>query len=482
MDNVKRKSGVLAHVSSLWGDFSSGSLGKEALEWLDFLADCKFSVWQVLPFCRPDEFNSPYKSLGAFSTNPFLIDIPTLYDEGVISKSELEGARQSSPYLCEFERLRLERLSLLKKAASRFKNTDKIDDFMQNHPETDSFCMFMALKDANGGGEWTKWNVNKISDDDLFFYRFCEYTFHAQWQKIKDYANSRNISVVGDVPMYVSHDSADVWENPDEFLLDADFEPTGVAGVPPDYFCPDGQVWGNPLYNRKKMKENGFSWWRRRMRFMGEMFDGVRIDHFRAVDSYFKIPPHDKTAKNGKWQKGPGMPFVNAIKEAFPEGLIIAEDLGEITDSVRRLVEKSSFPGMRVLQFAFSGGDSVHLPHNYTKNSVAYTGTHDNNTLLGYVWECGEDERKRLFDYCGYDGENLDGCYEYIMRTMMQSHAALVVFPVQDLLFYGRDTRLNTPGKSGGNWDYRFTKEQIMNIDKGRLAKWNETYKRAPES
>lgn len=477
---MKRSSGVLMHISSLWGDYSVGSFGEEALEFIDFLSESGFKSWQVLPFCLPDSCNSPYKSYSAFSGNPFFIDLPTLNKEGLITDDELEGAKQKTPYACEFERLKDERLALLSLAAERFDDDKAIDEFFLTHKNTEQFCTFMALKASNGGTEWTKWQNDVPDAKTLKLWRFTQYTFFKQWKRVKDYANGKGVSVIGDIPIYVSLDSSDVWADPSQFQLDERYDPTSVAGVPPDYFSEDGQLWGNPLYNWKKMKADGFTWWKARMSFMTELFDGVRIDHFRGIESYYSISAGSDTAKNGKWVKGPGMAFVKAMKEVCGDKLIIAEDLGVITDKVAKLVHDSEFPGMRVLQFAFLGDEnSPHLPHNYPNNSVAYTGTHDNNTLLGYIWELDPENRKRLFDYCGYVGNDWDNSYESIMRTMFSSHAGLLILPIQDILFYGKDTRFNTPGSADGNWSYRVTRAQLDKIDRNRIAKWNKTYGRS---
>ena len=468
------------HVSSLWGEYSEGAFGEAAYEWIDFLCDCGFSVWQTLPFCLPDEYNSPYKSYSAFSSNPNFIDLPTLEKEGLLTKEELEAAKQNTPYSCEFERLSSERLALLEKASKRFKDGFLIESFLSSHPQTAKFCEFMALREANEGKEWTEWTNFVPCEDSLKLWQFTQYQFFKQWASVKEYANRRGISVIGDIPIYVALDSSDVWSAPEQFQLDQRNRPTSVAGVPPDYFCEDGQLWGNPLYDWKKMKTDGFSWWKERMLFMTELFDGVRIDHFRGLESYFSIPAGSKTAKNGKWVKGPGMALIKALRSVCGEKLLIAEDLGEITPAVHKLVKDSGFPGMRVLQFGFlTDGDSPHLPHNYDSNCIAYTGTHDNNTLLGYVWEIDESTRRRLFAYCGYAGGDWDHCYDAIMRTMFASHADLLMLPVQDLLFYGSDTRFNTPGKSDGNWAYRLTREQLKNIDRAKFREWNRAYGRA---
>ncbi len=476
---MKRASGVLMHISSLWGDYSEGAFGNEALEWIDFLCDCGFSYWQVLPFCLPDEYNSPYKSYSAFSGNPFFIDLNKLERQGLITKAELKVAVQETPYSCEFDRLQKERFALLKKAASRFNDKSAIEEFIKNYPHTDNFCRFMALKEVNDNAEWYDWTVDVPDAVTLHTWRFIQYTFFKQWAEIKEYANRRGISIIGDIPIYVALDSSDVWASPEQFQLDCEYKPINVAGCPPDYFSADGQLWGNPLYDWDKMKEDGFTWWKDRMSFMCSMFDGVRIDHFRGLESYYSIPATEKTARNGKWVKGPGMELINALKEVCGDKLIIAEDLGDITNEVRELVAESGFPGMRVLQFAFLGDDgSPHLPHNFDNNSVAYTGTHDNNTLLGYVWEIDEWQRRKLFAYCGYAGGDWDHCYDALVRTMFASHAGLLIMPVQDLLFYGSDTRFNTPGKSNGNWSYRLTREQLKNIDRVKFREWNRMYGR----
>ena len=478
-NSLTRSSGVLMHISSLWGDYSEGSFGKAAKEWIDFLAAGGFRVWQVLPFCLPDDCNSPYKSTGAFSLNPCFIDLPTLCAEGLLTERELSEAEQKTPYACEFDRLRKERFALLRKAAKRVKNLEPIEQFLKAHPRTAAFCRFMAFREANGNKEWIDWENTTVDPDTLLTWQFTQYECHRQWQEIHAYAKEKGVLIVGDLPIYVAYDSADVWENPGLFQLDEKNIPSSVAGVPPDYFSKDGQLWGNPLYDWKEMKRDGYAWWKERMQFMLELFDGVRIDHFRGLESYWSVPAGERTARNGKWVKGPGMDFIRAIRPVCEGKLVIAEDLGVITEAVRKLVEKSGFPGMRVLQFGFLGDtNSPHLPHNYDENCVAYTGTHDNNTLLGYVWELDSSTRARLLDYCGFKGSEWDTCYPDLQRMMWESHAKLVILPVQDLLLYGSDTRFNTPGKSEGNWSYRLKREQLGEVDLARFRHWNELYGR----
>ncbi len=443
---------------------------------IDFLYDCGFSYWQVLPFCMTDEYNSPYKSYSAFSANPYFIDLEVLKRKELITNSELSQTKQKSPYLCEFDRLGKERFNLLKKAASRVKNKTEIEDYISNSDYLSNFCKFMALKTSNGNKEWQNWECDIVDSEILFTWKFIQYEFYKQWKEIKNYANFKGIKIIGDIPIYVSLDSADVWSNSELFMLDKDGYPTHVAGVPPDYFSENGQLWGNPLYNWSAMKKDGYKWWCDRIKHLSAFFDAIRIDHFRGIESLWAVPVSAKTAKDGKWIKGPGMSLIKALKKAAGNTQIIAEDLGDITPPVRRLVNYSGFPGMRVFQFAFvSENNSPHLPHNYPQNCIAYTGTHDNNTLLGYLWELDEVTRERMLNYCGHKGDWKSGC-ESIIRTMLQSHAGLVIMPIQDLLGFGSDTRLNTPGKADGNWAYRITKEQLDSIDREYFKKLNKLY------
>lgn len=483
MHQMKRSSGVLMHISSLWGDYSCGSFGKEAKEFIDFLHSTYQSWWQVLPFGMADECNSPYKSYSAFAGNLNFVDLPTLCDKGYLKNEELNLAKQLTPYSCEYQRLSVERYELLKKAASRAYLTDekeKIQDFIKQKPHIEKFCEFMALKEINNQKQWSEWEVFDINKETLFTWQFIQYEFFTQWAEIKSYANSKGIKILGDIPVYVSYDSSDVWANRELFLLNDDGSMKSVAGVPPDYFSKDGQLWGNPLYNWDKMKEDNYSWWLQRLDAMLEMFDGVRIDHFRAFESYWSVDADSKTARDGRWIKGPGMDFIKRVSQNAGEKLIVAEDLGLITREVELLVEESGFPGMRVMQFGFlDSSDSCHLPHNYIKNSVAYTGTHDNNTLLGYVWELDEERRKNLLEYCGYTSSDWDKGYDHIIRTLYASVSDMVILPIQDILGFGSDTRLNTPGIAEGNWEYRVTKEQIDNIDKEKYKRLNVIYKRA---
>ena len=477
---MKRASGILMHISSIHGDYSIGSFGKEAREFVNFLSESGFTYWQVLPFCLPDTCNSPYKSFGAFSGNPYFIDLETLYEKGLITSSDLQSAKQNSPYLCEFERLKSERFSLLEKASKNFNDHAKMEEFYKKFPKVLEFCTFMALKTANGNLPHDEWSIFTPDGNSLATWKFIEYEFFTEWLELKRYANERGVKIIGDMPIYVDYDSSDLYFNKKEFLLDEKGKPTLVAGVPPDYFSKDGQLWGNPLYDWVAMKNNGYSWWKDRIEFHKQIFDGVRIDHFRAFQDYYAVKPTEKTARNGKWKKGARLPFINEIKKLAGDFTVIAEDLGHITKEVRTLVEKSGFPGMKVLQFGFLGEEnSPHLPHNYENNSVAYTGTHDNNTLLGFIWSLDENSKNKVMDYFNIPRDKWNESYDLIILKMLSSTAGLTIFPIQDVLKYGSDTRLNTPGVPDNNWAFRITKSALDGIDKNHYNYYNKLYSRS---
>lgn len=469
---MPRKSGVLLHISSLPGEYGIGSFGRDARRFVDFLAESGFAYWQILPLCMTNAYHSPYQSPASFSLNPLFIDLDAL----PLTPEERASARQQTPYVCEFERLEEERLPLLFKA---YEHADaaETDRVLSDKPELSALCEFLALREANAGAPWQTWT--KTAPENLGFYRFLQATAYSQWQELRAYANARGVKLIGDLPIYVDIDSADVWANPSQFQLDDKGYPTRVAGVPPDIFAADGQLWGNPLYDWDAMRADGYAWWKARIAWAMQLYDGVRIDHFRGIESYWGVPATAKTAKDGKWYPGPGMNLVKAIRTAAGEGLVIAEDLGDITDEVRALVAESGFPGMRVLQFAFmSDGESCHHPHRYCPNTVAYSGTHDNNTLLGFLWELPPDRRAHALAYCnGCEDDWRKSCGR-VIDTLYASASDLVITPVQDLLAYGADTRLNRPGEAHGNWSYRVTWEQLGELSREELYRRNRVYYR----
>ncbi len=471
----KRQSGVLLPVFSLPGPYGCGCFGESAFHWIDKIKEAGFSIWQVLPFGMTDDNNSPYMSYSSFGGNPFFIDPDALYDQGLVTLEELRSQMVDYPYLCRYGILNDSRIGFLKKAASRVKDHAPIRKFMKENPFIDGTCRFLALKEKNSGKKWNEWDDTEPDREEYFAWQFIQYEFHREWALVHDYAKRKGITVIGDLPFYVSPDSFDVWSSPDQFQLDEKHDPTDVAGVPPDYFAKDGQLWGNPLYNWEKMEKNGFAWWKKRLGYMLSLFDGIRIDHFRAVSAYWKVPAGEKTAKNGHWAPGPGRKLIDAFREFEGEKLILAEDLGIIDDGTREILKYSGYPGMAVIQFGFGDKpDSPHLPHNYRENLIAYTGTHDNDTFTGFFWHGDDEMRRTVLDYLGDPKDPARGA----VRTLMMSPARIVVFPLQDLLGFGSDTRINTPGTADGNWQYRVTRGQMDSLDTKGLAHMNHIYAR----
>ena len=493
---MKRCGGVLMHITSLPGKYGIGTLGKEARGFVDFLADGGFGVWQVLP-CGPcDSYNSPYSGKSAFAGNIYLIDPEILHKKGLLTDEELQLCRHENIYVTQYDFLKETRKSIFRKAFLRLTEDMKSEllAFISDNPRLGEYALFCAIKEKNGGLPWYEWeddlkyrkNLEKVRgelSEEVFFHAFLQWEFYAQWSELKDYANSRGISIIGDMPIYLAHDSADVWENPHLFSLDKDMNLERCAGVPPDYFCEDGQKWGNPLYNWDKLKEENYSLWTDRMAWALSMYDAVRIDHFRAFSAYWSIPAEEK-ATEGRWEKGPGMDFFNILKKKYPDANIIAEDLGDIDDDVRALVKETGFPGMGVMQFAFiTDEDTVHLPHNYTEKTVGYTGTHDNNTILGWLWESSEESRRYALRYCNFSGDwgqggPESGSVRAMVRTLWQSGALISIVPVQDLCGFGGDTAMNHPGVAEGNWAFRITEEALNSVDKEFYRNLNQLYKR----
>lgn len=498
---MERSSGVLLHISSLPNKYGIGSFGEETVKFSEFLRSMGVKYWQTLPFGTVDSCNSPYKSFSAFAGNPMFIDLETLYKKELLTLEELEANMVSDPYVVDFEWLNKTRIELFRKAYGRIddeyrKNILKFEK--ENRYWLYDFSLYMTIRDKNQNKEWYDWEDKDLkfhetealkkfraeNIDEIMFYDFLQYEFFNQWQEIKTRINQKGIKIIGDIPIYVSLESSDVWGNSHLFDLDEDRKPKFISGVPPDYFSEEGQLWGNPLYNWKAMKKGRFSWWIKRLENALKIFDMVRIDHFRGFSDYWAVPSDAKTAKEGHWVEGPRMDFFNQVLKKIDRNSIIAEDLGDIDDNVRNLLKETGFPGMRVIQFGFSGDESIHLPHNYTKNTVAYTGTHDNNTILGWLWEANVNERNYALEYCNYEGNDWGkgGYYSQscraIIRTLWQSVADLVVVPIQDLCGFGSDTKMNKPGLAKGNWGYRITSDQLNQIDKSFVLKLNRLYGR----
>ena len=466
-----RSSGVLMHISSLPSPWGIGTLGAEAKSFIDFLADCGQSYWQVLPVSPTGYGNSPYQSFSSYAGNPYFIDLDILSEWGLIETSEYNQVNWGNdPEKVDFGFLNEHRFSVLRKAAQRELMTDnpQFKDFCSDNAFwLDDYALFMALKDSYGGEAWSLWDSplrfreesalnearQKLSTE-INFYKAVQFFFSRQWKSIKCYANEKGISIIGDIPIYAALDSADVWAAPQLFALDENLTPIDVAGCPPDGFTADGQLWGNPLYNWEEHNSDGYTWWINRIKHQFELYDVLRIDHFRGMDEYYAIPFGSQNAKYGVWKKGPGMDLFNALKGALGEKRIIAEDLGFLNDSVRKLLSDSGFPGMKVLQFAFDGNkDNDYLPHNYPRNCVAYLGTHDNNTLVGWFGSASAEEIKQVRDYLRiHEGESVA---KAAISALWGSVAELAIAPMQDLLELDGKARTNTPSTLGGNWQWR---------------------------
>ena len=498
---MPRSAGVLMNVSSLPSPYGIGVFGKETKMWIDKLAAMRFSVWQVLPFNVLNIEGSPYGSCSAFAGNPLYIDPRGLVDMKLVTAKEAVACEyDGSPYTTDYAFARKSRMALLETAFSRRTPAmeEKAQAFAAKHVWADEFALFMAVKESQDEQPWWTWpkelaayenclNAASQFEERASFWRFVQFLFWEQWSDVHAYAAKKGVKILGDMPIYVSMDSADVWCHREFFCIDQrTFRPDKVAGVPPDYFSADGQLWGNPLYDWKAMKADGYRWWIHRVTEALDLYDSVRIDHFRAFASYWAVPATAKTAKEGEWEIGPRQELFDAIGAAFENPpSIVAEDLGTFGEDVVELLETSGFPGMRVIQFGFDpGGDSTHLPHNYPRNAVAYVGTHDNNTLLGWLWEVREDERRFALEYCGFDGNDWgEGGYRSrscrrIIETVWKSAAALAIIPFQDMCGFGSDARMNIPGVAELNWRFRTTQETIDAMDGDYFAHINRLFRR----
>lgn len=484
-----RKAGILMHISSLPSDYGIGTVGKEAYEFVDFLKRTHQRCWQVLPLTPTDFGNSPYQSPGVFAGNPLLIDLTALKDEGLLSDSDFDGIYfGSDEEKVDFEAVKAYKPQLLEKAFSRFSISSEYIAFIaENAMWLDSYALYTAVKEHFGGKPWYEWDediksyspdaVKAYTDllwDRISFFKFQQYIFYSQWKKLKEYANESGIEIIGDIPIYVSPDSCDVWTNRRLFQLNSDGTPLKVAGCPPDAFCADGQMWGNPLYNWDVMKQDGYNWWVNRITACMKLYDIIRIDHFRGFESYYAIPSGDTDARGGAWEKGPGIALFDTIKARVPGANIIAEDLGYITDDVRELLKQCKYPGMKVLQFAFDPyNDNPYLPYNYPENCVAYTGTHDNDTIIN--WYKTEQNKEFIRDYLDVGTDDLVPVA--MIRTVLASRAKLAIIPIQDYLGYGR--RMNTPSTANDeNWSYRIKKGALHDGTAYHIEHLTRLYKR----
>lgn len=495
----ERQSGILLHPTSLPGNYGIGTFNQAAYTWVDFLATTRQSIWQVLPLGPTGYGDSPYQSFSSFAGNPYLISIEDMIQDGLADEAMLGNVPDFSPERVDYGALYYWKLPVLRAAADRFAAFTKgelraeFDAFCSEQAAwLDDYALFMALKDIHDGAPWNQWDmplrsrqpsalaeVAKQHAGKVFSHKFNQWLFFRQWRRLKAYANERGIRIMGDIPIFVAMDSSDTWTSPQEFFLDDEYQPTVVAGVPPDYFSATGQLWGNPLYRWEAMREDGYAWWLRRIQAALQLYDLVRIDHFRGFAGYWEVPAGAETAENGRWVPGPGADFFEKVGAALGDLPIIAEDLGEITPDVIELRNQFNLPGMKILQFAFSTDASdKFLPHNYKPNFAVYSGTHDNDTSRGWYEESAQDHERDYFRrYLRTDGS--DAAWSLI-DAAFRSVALIAIVPLQDVLGLGSEARMNLPGSAQGNWTWRYLPEQLSHAVAKRLREATEIYGRDP--
>lgn len=492
-----RTCGILLPVSSLPSPYGIGCFSREAYEFVDRLTEAGQTYWQLLPLGPTGYGDSPYQPFSAFAGNPYFIDLDTLAEEGLLKKEEYAGLDYGQDETqADYAKLYIQRYKVLRKAFARAQ--------LDRDPGFRSFCreqafwledysLYMAVKNQFDGKSWDEWeedirlrqpeavrSYQELCAEEIRFHCFLQYKFMEQWTKLKSYANSRGIRIIGDIPIYVAFDSSDSWASPELFQFDDSRRPVNVAGCPPDAFSADGQLWGNPLYDWDYHEKTEYAWWIRRMEHCFHLYDVVRVDHFRGFDEYYAIPYGARTAANGRWQPGPGMRLFEALKRQLGEAAIIAEDLGYLTESVMKLVRDSGYPGMKVMEFAFDSREAGdYMPYNYTANSVVYTGTHDNQTLAAWYDELSESDRALAQDYLMLEGRSRAEMVWAFIRLTLASVAGTAVIPMQDYLGLGEEARMNQPSTMGKNWRWRMRKDAFTRELAKKIARMAEVYGRA---
>lgn len=498
---MKRESGILYPVLSLPSPHGIGCFSREAYEFVDFLEKAGQSYWQILPIGPTGFGDSPYQSFSSFAGNPYFIDLDTLVSEGLLTEEECRSySFGSDPRRVDYGALYESRSAVLKIAFLRFKEKDEPEDYRKfledNAYWLDDYALFSSIKDDCGGRQWTEWDEDLVCrkkealdaaadklKDEIEFYRFRQYEFEKQWQKLHAYAAGKHVKIIGDMPLYVALDSADAWSAPEQFLFDENHLPAAVAGTPPDAFSATGQRWGNPLYDWDYMKKNHYKWWISRIRRNFELYDVIRIDHFNGLDSYYAIPYGDETAENGTLHKGPGSDLFRAVKDELGDVPVIAEDLGNMTDSIRKMREETGFPGMKVLQYAFDWSESSdYLPYKHEENCVVYTGTHDNQTTRAWIESISDHDRDYARRYINSIYTDYGQFTWDFIREAFRSHADLCIVPIQDFLVCGNEARMNTPGTSGSNWQWRTVPGQLSDELAKSIFEMTKLYGRLPKA
>lgn len=487
---LERGAGILLPVSSLPSSYGIGTLGEEAYKFVRQLQSAGQRYWQVLPVGPTSFGDSPYQSFSAFAGNPYFIDLDRLKEENLLYEEELREINVSEEEYISYEELWLSRFKILNTAYSRFHISAEYERFVREEQFwLEDYALFMACKFHFEQKPWLDWEpsikyrteegLNKyrvMLAEQIAFWKFIQFSFYKQWRQLKNYANSLGIKIIGDIPIYVAMDSADIWMNTKQFQMNEQGEPTRVAGCPPDIYAQEGQKWGNPLYDWNAMEQDNFAWWRSRMQASAKLYDVIRIDHFIGIVRYFVIPI-DQPAKSGWYENGPGEKLIHAICESVGKAKIIAEDLGVLTDEVKQLLEKSGFPGMKVLEFAFENNPrNMYLPHNYTHNCVAYGGTHDNDTLLSYFENLDEGARQHAYRYCGAHG--MEDIIDKVFQMTYRCVADVVILQMQDILQKGNAARMNVPSTIGFNWKWRMQRNEFTEALQQKLRSLAETFGR----
>lgn len=489
-----RSAGILMHISSLPSPYGIGTMGKAARQFAQFLQRAGQHYWQILPIGQTGFGNSPYQCCSTCAGNPYLIDLDLLIEDGLLLAQEVRAIDwESHAERVDYEFQSSVRFGLLRRAfqrgADRYER--EISDFRCENPWVEDYALFLAVRESRGGESWEHWpeelrlrrrgvkeSYATVLAEEMNFYIFVQFLFDRQWRDLRAYVHSLGIEIIGDLPIYVPYDSCDVWANPELFQLDAQGRPTAVAGCPPDYFSEDGQLWGNPLYDWDKMRQDGYRWWMERIRSAAKLFDVIRIDHFRGLESYWSVPAGEETARNGKWVKGPDHDFTAAISRNFPQLRLIAEDLGFLTPEVIRLQRDSGYPGMKVLEFAFVPYEpSSYLPHNYERNCICYSGTHDNETLGQWLASLNEETAAYVAEYLGV--RTREECHWGVLRAGMASVADTFIAQMQDYLELGAEARMNEPGTVGAeNWSWRVDETMLTDALADKIARLTRMYER----
>lgn len=495
---MSRCAGVLMSISSLPSPYGIGTIGKTAYDFADFLKKSGQKIWQILPVGPTSYGDSPYQAFSTYAGNPYMIDLDFLVKDGLLTSKDLEGRKWGeNPEEVDYAQIYETRFDVLRCAFRRFKKTDpKFKAFVKENADwLDNYALYMSVKKNNDMKAWTEWEDEAIKlrkpeaiakytekfKSEIEFWKFVQFKFYQQWAAFRNYVNGLGIQIMGDMPIYVAMDSADTWANSEVFWLDEDKQPVCVAGCPPDYFSETGQLWGNPLYDWDYLRDTDYKWWFARIKSAANLFDIVRIDHFRAFDSYYAIPFPAENAIGGEWLEGPGIEFFEKMKKAIGEFPIVAEDLGTLTPGVVQLLKDSGYPGMKVLEFAFdSGEENDYLPANYTENSVVYSGTHDNDTIMGWFSTAKESDIEFAKSYCKLTEE--EGYNWGIIRTAYESVSNYAIIQMQDILGLGSEARMNTPSTLGGNWVWRIKSDALTDELAAKLKNLAVTYNRVEEN